>query len=117
MSTNSQFKATDPYGSELCESLQVTKTLIIKPDVVTPIAAATVNVKSSATILTPAGTLATLTINLPRSAEDGQKVCLVSTADVTAATFSGTFADTAPTALTAHSPLHLLFHNGKWYNL
>jgi hypothetical protein len=61
--------------------------------------------------LTPAGTLATLTINLQASPADGQYLTILSTQNVTALTFSVsgslTLGGGLPSALTANVPVKM----------
>lgn len=57
----------------------------------TPISAATINIASGKTalLITPAGTIAALTINMPSSPVDGQSVTISSSQIVTVLTMGG----------------------------
>ena len=109
------FKASEPLGEQTIVNLKVTGVLAVTPQVVVPVAADTVTARSSLLLLTPAGTLATLTIKFP-SAQNGQHFTVLSTAVVTALTVTNaTISGGAPTALTANSANKFIFYNGTWY--
>ena len=76
---------------------------------------ATVSATGSLLLLTPAGTLATLTVAFP-SAQNGQYFTILSTQIVTALTVTNaTISGGAPTALAANSATKYIFFSGTWY--
>jgi hypothetical protein len=84
----------------------------IAPAVSTPIAGATVTMAAPSVYLTPAGTLATLTIRLPPNPLPGQNATIVSTAAVTALTMqtaTGGAVAGAPTALVANTEVRMRY--------
>jgi hypothetical protein len=87
---------------------------VVAPVVNTPVAGATVAMTGNSLYLTPAGTLATLTIKLPPSPIAGQTVAIVSTAAVTTLTMqtaAGGAVAGAPTALVANTEVRM-----RWVN-
>jgi len=88
-----------------------------------PVTGATVTVPSTVydiynLILTPAGTLATLTITFPTTnLRDWQTIKINSTQAVTALTMNGGTINAAATSLTANSPLAWTYNpeNTTWY--
>lgn len=86
-----------------------------------PIAAATVAMAKENLVLEPAGTLATLTINLPDASirYDGMSVRAMTTATLTALTVAatGTTLVGAPTTLAANAFFAMKYHQAtnKWY--
>ena len=80
------------------------------PVVNTPVAGATVAMSAPSLYLTPAGTLATLTINLPAASYPGQMATITSTQAVTALTLhtaTGGTVTGAPTALVANTEVRM----------
>lgn len=89
------------------------------PIVRTPVAGATVQLPKGTmdVYLTPAGTLATLTIKMPSSPNPGQVVSILSSAAVTALTvqnYAGVAVAGAPTSLVANTNVYLTWLNGAW---
>ena len=84
----------------------------VAPAVSSPVAGATVTMSGSSIYLTPAGTLATLTIRLPPNPLPGQNATIVSTAAVTALTMqtaAGGAVAGAPTALVANTEVRMRY--------
>lgn len=107
--------SSEPLGEQTIVKLKVQSVLMVTPQVVTPIAADTVTANSSLLLLTPAGTLATLTIKFP-PAQNGQYFTILTTAIVTALTVTNaTISGGAPTALAANASYKYIFYNGTWY--
>lgn len=83
----------------------------------TPVTGGTVTTVQTANIIEPAGTLATLTVNLPSTPVDGQICTYTFTQVITALTFgNGTFVNTA-TAATAGQVIKWIYNTAqtKWY--
>jgi len=86
-----------------------------------PVSAATINMQDNVTslILTPAGTLATLTVKFPNNAWDGQEIAIKSTQIITALTLGvqnggHTISDTI-TALSVNGYARYTINQNKWY--
>jgi hypothetical protein len=86
------------------------------PVTVTPTAGQTVSMSGFSLFLTPAGTLATLTVNLPPNAKPGQTATITSTQAVTTLTVhnsSGTATQgPSPTALVAYTEVRMRWMPG-----
>lgn len=81
-------------------------------------ATVTVNPGTNFLVLEPAGTIATLTVNLPAGA-DGQVLAISSTQIITAVTLAAsgaeTIAGTITTLAAANSFCRYIFRSTKWY--
>lgn len=106
---------TEPIGDHDVANLTVHKTVSVIPQAVTPLTGATVSALGSLLLLTPAGTLATLTIAFP-SAQNGQYFTILTTAIVTALTVTNaTISGGSPTALAANTSYKYVYFNSVWY--
>ena len=91
----------------------------IPPTVYSPLTGTTVSVPGGTDriYLTPAGTLATLTVKLPPNPRPGQEVSIVSTQTVTALTVqtaSGGAVAGAPTALVINTEVVMMWTGTVW---
>jgi hypothetical protein len=114
-----KFGGSGPYGDETVENLTVMDRLVVKPNYQTPAEGGTVDLSDmSVHILAPTAALTALTLTFPASPTNGRKLCIVCTHDVAGITLTNaTISGTAPTSLTANTPLHYTFYNGTWYNI
>jgi hypothetical protein len=84
----------------------------IAPQAATPIAGAVISMSGPSLFLTPAGTLATLTVRLPAGPSAGDMASIVSTAAVTTLTMqtaTGGAVSGAPTALVVNTKVTMLW--------
>ena len=89
----------------------------VAPTQLSPTAGNTVSMSVPSLYLTPAGTLATLTIRLPANPKAGQTASIVSTAAVTALTMqtaTGGAVAGSPTALVANTRVTMQYIGGAW---
>jgi hypothetical protein len=89
----------------------------LAPQTGAPVAGATVSMSGPSLFLTPAGTLATLTVRLPPSPSAGEQASIVSTAAVTALTLqtaTGGAVAGAPTALVANTKVTMQYVGTAW---
>lgn len=71
-------------------------------------------------VLTPAGTIATLTVTLPTATpRDGQRITVTTTQDITAITFNGPTLSGAPTTLLANTFVTFVYQSTTttWYRV
>jgi hypothetical protein len=84
----------------------------ITPQAAVPVAGATVIMSGPSLSLTPAGTLATLTIRLPSNPKPGMVATIISSTAVTALTLltaTGAAVTGAPTALVANTQVRMQY--------
>ena len=98
-------------------NLVINQRLSVVPQYVQPNSGDTVAVTNSNVIIDPSASLAALTISLPPFPA-GTQVSITSTKAVQAVTFA--FGDyalnfTAPTGLTANTPIRLIAAQGQWF--
>jgi len=89
----------------------------IAPQAATPVAGATVSMSGPSLFLTPAATLATLTVRLPAGPSAGDQASITSTQAVTALTMqtsSGGAVAGAPTALVANTRVTMQYVGTAW---
>lgn len=128
LATGSETSPADTHQTQGSPPQQVLVPLISAGiggmDQVTPVTAFTIAVPNGTThlILTPAGTLATGTIDLPLGVVNGQTFSAVTTQTQTAVTFavatgSGQTIVGGPTAMTANTPVRFIYDasNTTWY--
>jgi hypothetical protein len=108
--------AKQPIGEKIT-NVQIVTSFATVPQYVVPTTGQTVSVVNSSIILNPAGTLSTLTLQLP-VAVDGQKLYIISSQTVSALTFTNaTFATSAVTALAVGTPVNFIYSasSGSWW--
>ena len=128
ITTNTTVTVSAPSGSSGTFSLPATAGGALRLSAETlqysaPVAAATVTVAAATTalVMEPAGTLATLTVALPAGTE-GKQVKIASTQEISALTLTANGGDTivhAPTTMLIDTVFALIFRasTSKWYKI